>query len=120
MIDGLDAVEISDTILFGLFGEPFEDPLLEERIKYTKRRRPDLSIDIATNGLLATPTKVSRIINDVRRISIHVEAVSQELYNKLMAPLKAREVFPHIDELIKRFGGQISVTTPLHQSNVHE
>jgi hypothetical protein len=120
LICGLANIEIGDTLLFGVFGEPFADPLLEERIALTKRLRPDLQIDIASNGELASPERVAGVIDHVRRISIHIEASSPDLYDKLMVPLKAAKVFPNIDVLIRRFGAKITITTPLHQANLHD
>ena len=119
-LSALDAVEITDCLLFGVFGEPFADPHLEDRIRLIHAWRPGLPIDIASNAELATPDRVATIARFVRRISLHVEAVTPETYNKLMVPLKADDVFPRIAELMRVAPGKIAVTTPLHRGNLHE
>jgi hypothetical protein len=120
LLDGLEDVNVQDSMLFGVFGEPFADPHLELRIAKLRQRFPEMAVDIATNGALADEDRVARIVDKVRRISIHVEGATAAVYDKLMAPLKAGEVFPRVDRLIERFGAKITVTTPLHRANAHE
>jgi sulfatase maturation enzyme AslB (radical SAM superfamily) len=120
LMEQLKDVTIGDGILFGVFGEPFADPLLEDRIKTIREFHPSTAIDIATNGELADPARVRAILDHVRSIAIHVEACSPELYDKLMWPLKASTMFPRIEELLSIGRGRIFVTTPLHAENCHE
>lgn len=120
IIRQLDGVEVGDCLIFGVFGEPFDDPLLEERVKLLRRLRPDIEIDIATNAGAVTLERVMDVIDHVRRISIHVEAAAPEIYNKLMTPLKATQVFPVIDQIIAAAPHRVTITTPLHRGNCHE
>ncbi len=76
LVTELDGIAIDDALLFGVFGEPFDDPLLEERIRFIKAHRPDLAIDIASNGALLTPERVAAVEPYVRRIAVHIEAVT--------------------------------------------
>lgn len=116
----LDGIAIDDGLLFGLYGEPFCDPHLEERVKLIKRLRPALEIDIATNAGAADTERVARIVEYIRHISIHIEAATPDIYNKLMVPLKAKEVFPKVEEIIRLAPRHVSITTPLHRGNCHE
>lgn len=116
----LDGIAIDDGLLFGLFGEPFSDPFLEERVKLIKRLRPDIEIDIATNAGAADSERVASIVEHLRHISIHIEAATPIDYNKLMVPLKAEDVFPIVDEIIHVAPLHVSITTPLHRGNCHE
>lgn len=120
IIRQLDGVTIGDSILFGVFGEPFADPLLEQRIGLIRQFRPDLPIDIVTNAGLADAQRVATIAEHIRVLAIHIEATTPDLYNKLMWPLKAAQVFPTVDEILAIAGNRVTITTPLHRANCHE
>jgi MoaA/NifB/PqqE/SkfB family radical SAM enzyme len=119
IVQQLKKIDLRDAILFGVFGEPFADPMLEKRIKLLRQEIPGIKIDIATNGALATLERVASIIDDIRNIGIHIEADDPKIYNKLMAPLKYEEVIPNIENIVARFSEKIFITTPLHAANIH-
>jgi radical SAM protein with 4Fe4S-binding SPASM domain len=56
----------------------------------------------------------------VDRFSVHVEALSPELYDELMAPLRAAIVFPKIERLMALAPGKVNVAVPLSRRNAGE
>ena len=80
--------------LFGLFGEPLEDPSLEQRLRLIKQLLPQARISIATNCGVYDPGKHAFIVELADDIGVHVEAISPEIYDRLMAPLKAGARLP--------------------------
>ncbi len=120
LLHELQGIRITDGFLFGVFGEPFMDPLLEDRIEIIRRLRPGHNIDIATNAGAIDPQRLLRILPHLRHIGIHVEASTPEQYDKLMWPLKATTVFPLVDRLINVAPDKAYITTPLHRGNCHE
>ena len=111
-------------IFFGLFAEPLEDRLLLDRIKLIKKLFPTLRISVATNLALFEPQKHSEIIDLIDHCSIHIEALTPEVYNRIMHPLKAERVFPKVNAAIRiargKGEGRVSITTPVHRENLGE
>jgi radical SAM protein with 4Fe4S-binding SPASM domain len=107
--------------LFGLFGEPLEDPLFEARLRLIKRLLPSAQISIATNCGVYDPQKHSFVVELADHIGVHVEAISPEIYNHLMHPLKADRVFPKIVSLLNATNRKnVHITTPVHKGNLAE
>jgi radical SAM protein with 4Fe4S-binding SPASM domain len=107
--------------LFGLFGEPLEDPSLEQRLRLIKQLLPQARISIATNCGVYDPGKHAFIVELADDIGVHVEAISPEIYDRLMAPLKAGRVFPKIISLLSLDKEKkIHITTPVHRANLSE
>src|SRR5439155_4770047 len=111
----------SGWFLFGLFGEPLEDPLLERRLRLIKELLPLATISIATNCGVYDPKKHACIVELADHIGVHVEGVSSEVYNRFMHPLKADRVFPKIISLLSiDQGKKVHITTPVHKGNLAE
>ncbi len=120
VLDGLATIELADGVMFGLFGEPFDDPRVEERIRRLRERFPDVPINVATNAGSADVDRMMSVIDDLRTLAIHVEAVTPAAYDKLMVPLKASEVLPRVDAMVRAAPHKVSITTPVHKNNLHE
>lgn len=107
--------------LFGLFGEPLEDPLLERRLRLIKELLPRSATSIATNCGVYNDDKHAFVVDLADRIAVHVEAIAPEIYNRFMHPLKAERVFPRILQLLKRDENKkIYITSPIHKGNLAE
>ena len=107
--------------LFGLFGEPLEDPLLEKRLRLIKELLPQATISIATNCGVYDPQKHAFIVELADHIGVHVEGVSSEVYERFMHPLKRERVFPRILSLLSiDKGNKVHITTPVHKGNLAE
>jgi radical SAM protein with 4Fe4S-binding SPASM domain len=107
--------------LFGLFGEPLEDPLLEARLRLIKQLLPQARISIATNCGVYEPRKHAAVVALADDIGVHVEGISPEVYDRFMHPLKAERVFPKIVSLLSvAKDKQVHITTPVHKGNLAE
>ena len=107
--------------LFGLFGEPLEDPLLETRLQLIKQHLPNSRISIATNCGVYDSQRHAFLVELADNIGVHVEGISPEIYNKYMHPLKAERVFGKIAALLSADKGQkVHITSPVHKGNLAE
>jgi tetratricopeptide (TPR) repeat protein/MoaA/NifB/PqqE/SkfB family radical SAM enzyme len=110
--------------IFGLFAEPLEDPLLLNRLKFIKQLLPECEIHIATNAALYDPRKHLDTLDYIDYLYIHVEAMTPEVYDRLMHPLKSDRVIPKINQIIEalrlRGRNNVNITTPVHKDNLAE
>jgi radical SAM protein with 4Fe4S-binding SPASM domain len=107
--------------LFGLFGEPLEDPLLERRLRFIKQMLPQARISIATNCGVYDSGKHRFLLNLADDVGVHVEAINPDIYNRLMRPLTADRVFPKIISLLQSDSEKkVHITTPVHRGNLAE
>ena len=124
IIRELAAGGFTGQINFGLFAEPMEDTILLERLKLIKELLPDSPTTIATNAALYDPQKHWEVLDYVDHIAIHVEAMTPEVYDRLMHPLKSERVIPKINQLIEglrlRERNIANITTPVHKDNLSE
>jgi radical SAM protein with 4Fe4S-binding SPASM domain len=108
-------------LLFGLFGEPLEDPLLQPRLRLIKQLLPEARISIATNCGVYEPQKHAAVVELADDIGVHVEGISPEVYDRFMHPLKAERVFPKIVSLLSvAKDKKVHITTPVHKGNLAE
>lgn len=122
IVNELAKASYKGKILFGLFGEPLDDPFLVQRLKLVKEKLPKTEISIATNAGLFDESRHSEVVDLADIIAIHVESVSPDVYNRIMDPLKAERVFPRIINLIKlsqkKGRNNITLTAPIHKENI--
>ena len=122
IVNELAKASYRGNILFGLFGEPLDDPFLVQRLKLIKEKLPRTEISIATNAGLFDEGKHSEIVDLADIIAVHVESASPEVYNRIMDPLKADRVFPRVISLIKlaqkKGRNNITLTAPIHKENI--
>jgi radical SAM protein with 4Fe4S-binding SPASM domain len=113
--------EFAGWFLFGLYGEPLEDTLLEQRLKIIRQLLPLSPISIATNCGVFDSGKHAFIVDLADDIGVHVEAITPEIYDRFMDPLKAERVFPKIISLLSLDKGKkVHITSPLHKGNLAE
>lgn len=121
IVTELAAERYSGWFLFGLFGEPLEDPLLEARLRLIKAKLPSSRLSIATNGGLYEPSRHGFLLELADDIGVHVEAITPEIYDQLMHPLKSERVFPRIVSLLHDdHENKVHITTPVHRKNLSE
>jgi radical SAM protein with 4Fe4S-binding SPASM domain len=107
--------------LFGLFGEPLEDPLFERRLRLIKQYLPKARISVATNCGVYDPQKHAFIVDLADDIGVHVEGIAREVYDRFMHPLKSDRVFPKIVSLLSiDKANKVHITTPVHKGNLAE
>jgi pyruvate-formate lyase-activating enzyme len=124
IVDELAEGSFTGKILFGLFGEPLDDPFLIQRLKLIKEKLPKTEISMATNAGLFDPERHAEVIELADIIAVHVESVTPAVYDHLMHPLKAERVFPRILSLMKlaqaKGRNNITITAPTHKLNIFE
>jgi radical SAM protein with 4Fe4S-binding SPASM domain len=111
---------IDGHISLGLFAEPLLDPLVVKRAALVKEYLPNARLVISSNGGPMTEELALALRRYVDIFSIHIEALSPELYRELMSPLRAEQVFPRVGRLIQLCGKSVWITCPTHKKNLHE
>jgi radical SAM protein with 4Fe4S-binding SPASM domain len=106
--------------MVGLFGEPLADPFLGDRLRLIKKMLPQATVTIPTNCGMFDPEKHSFILELADIIAVHVEAISAEVYNRFMDPLKIDHVLLKILSLLEldRQYGKVHITTPVNKGNL--
>ena len=122
LIDGLhdSRLPIDGDISFGLFAEPLIDPMIVDRLRYAKERLPEVPLVIYSNGGTATPELARQIAPFVSHVAFHVEGITEAVYNDLMRPLKAANVFPRIEAFITACDKPVYVSCPISRRNIAE
>ena len=120
IIDGIadDEMELTGQITFGLFGDALLDPFVVERARYVMRRLPDAKISINTNGAGFHKERHVALRPLIDVLALHCEAIDPEVYDRLMTPLRARNVFPKIRDILSQFPGKVLVSVPVSKANV--
>jgi len=123
LIDGIADGDIElekNKMGLGLFGEPLMDPLIVERVRYVRERLPHVNVLLNTNAGPFNERRHAELIELVHRFSVHVEAISPDIYEKLMEPLRAHVVFPKIERLIALAPGKVNIAVPISRYNKDE
>jgi radical SAM protein with 4Fe4S-binding SPASM domain len=115
-----ERIEIEGLFAFGLHGDALMDPLVVERARYVRKRIPAAKILINTNGGPFNERKHAALVDVVDCFSVHCEALTPELFESLMPPLRASNVFPKIEELAAIARGKISMCVPISRKNLPE
>lgn len=121
IVDGIaeDGVALAH-VGFGLFGDGLVDPLVVERARYFRRRLPDAPLAVNTNGAAYNPGRHAELRDLVSSLALHCESLVPATYDRLMAPLKARNVFPKYLAILRDFPGKVRVSVPVSRANLDE
>jgi radical SAM protein with 4Fe4S-binding SPASM domain len=111
---------IDGIISFGLFAESLLDPLIVKRAAFTKEMLPHVTLNLNSNGAPLTEELARALGKYVDVFSIHIESVDARVYHELMFPLRAENVFPKVEMLIRECGRPVNISFPVHKKNVHE
>lgn len=122
IIDGIveEGVAIDSHIGFGLFGDGLVDPLVVQRAQYLRERLPDPIFCVNTNGAAYSTAKHAALYPYVSMLALHCESLTPATYDYLMTPLRAKNVFPKYDTILKDFPGKVRVSVPVSRVNRHE
>lgn len=76
--------QIVNVCITGL-GEPLLDPMIVQRVQYTREKMPEVIIDLFTNGVYLTPKKFEALRDaGISSIQISLNAVDQEQHEAIM------------------------------------
>ena len=119
IIDGIadEGVAIDSHIAFGLFGDGLVDPLVVERARYLREKLPDALFSVNTNGAAYNRAKHAALFDHVTLLSLHCESLTPATYDYLMTPLRAKNVFPKYEAILKDFPGKVRVSVPVSRAN---
>ena len=106
--------------MFGLFGDPLQDPLFADRVAFIRSMKPDASIAISTNGAMYDPAKHREALAQVNSIAIHIEAMTPEVYETHMRPLKVHRTFPRAERILAENLGRVHIVSPIHKDNLDQ
>ena len=122
VIDGIveEGLSIDSHIAFGLFGDGLVDPLVLERARYLRERLPDALFSVNTNGAAYNSAKHAALYEHVTLISLHCESLTPATYDYLMTPLRAKNVFPKYEKILKDFPGKVRISVPVSRANMDE
>lgn len=120
IIDGLAEINYRGSIVFGLYGEPLLDPHLNDRLSYIREHLPSAPPLLATTGSVYDPKRHARAIAESGGIAIHMEAITAELYDKRMTPLRLARSLPKIERLLVDARHKAHLIMPLNRENLGE
>ncbi|QJU58506.1 hypothetical protein HL653_12690 [Sphingomonas sp. AP4-R1] len=122
IIDGIEeeGVDIRHMIGFGLFGDGLLDPHVVERARYVREKLPDVLLSVNTNAAAYNSARHKALRDHVSVIALHCESLTPETFDRLMAPLRARNVFAKYERLLDDFPGRVRVSVPVSRMNLHE
>jgi hypothetical protein len=121
IVDGIvaDRVAISH-VGFGLFGDGLVDPLVIERARYMRARLPDVPLSVNTNGAAYNSARHAGLYDLVTSLALHCESLTPATFEQLMAPLRAKNVFPKYEVILRDFPGKVRVSVPVSRANLCE
>ncbi|UAK24675.1 radical SAM/SPASM domain-containing protein [Sphingomonas nostoxanthinifaciens] len=105
---------------FGLFGDGLVDPSIVERCRYARERLPDIMLDVNTNGAAFDPGRHAALADHVSLVTLHCESIRADTYDRLMAPLRLKNVFPKYAPFFDAFPGKVRVSIPVSRLNLGE
>jgi len=122
IIDGIveEGVAVESHIGFGLFGDGLVDPMVVERARYLHERLPDVIFSVNTNGAAYNSAKHKALYPYVTLIALHCESLTPATYDYLMTPLRAKNVFPKYEQILRDFPGKVRVSVPVSRANLDE
>ena len=122
IIDGIveEGVRVDSHIGFGLFGDGLVDPMVVERAIYLHERLPDVVFSVNTNGAAYNSAKHKVLFPYVTLIALHCESLTPDTYDYLMTPLRAKNVFPKYEQILRDFPGKVRVSVPVSRANRDE
>jgi len=122
IIDGIvdESVAVESHIGFGLFGDGLVDPMVVERARYVHDRLPDVIFSVNTNGAAYNSAKHKALYPYVTLLSLHCESLTPATYDYLMTPLRAKNVFPKYEQILRDFPGKVRVSVPVSRANLDD
>ena len=121
IVDGIAADDVAiGHVGFGLFGDGLVDPLVVERARYLRDRLPDAPLSVNTNGAAYNPARHAGLYDLITSLALHCESLTPATYDRLMAPLRAKNVFPKYEAILRDFPGKVRVSVPVSRANLDE
>jgi MoaA/NifB/PqqE/SkfB family radical SAM enzyme len=107
-------------IHFGLFGDGLVDPHVVERARYAREWLPEIMLDVNTNGAAFDRKRHAPLNDDLTLLTLHCESIRPDTYDRIMTPLRAKNVFPKYEPILDAFPGKVRVSMPVSRLNIDE
>jgi hypothetical protein len=122
IIDGIEeeGVDIRHMIGFGLFGDGLLDPYVVDRARYVRERLPEVLLSVNTNGAAYDRARHLPLRDHVSVIALHCESLTPATFDRMMAPLRAKNVRPKYERLLEDFPARVRVSVPVSRANLDE
>ena len=122
VIDGIvdERLAVISQMSFGLFGDGLVDPLVVERARHVRRKLPDVLLSVNTNGAAFNEARHAPLRELAGVIALHCESLDPAVFDRLMAPLRLKNVLPRYEALLRTFPGMIRVSVPVSRANLPE
>ncbi len=111
---------VTGQIGFGLHGDGLLDPHVVARARLIADVLPDVPIGVTTNAAAFNLKRHGALADTVWSFTIHCESLRPDVYDGLMAPLRAKNVFPKYRQMLDAFPGKIRVSVPVSRRNRDE
>lgn len=105
---------------FGLFGDGLLDPLVVERARYLRQKLPDAPLAVNTNGAAYNRAKHAPLFELVNTLALHCESLQEATFDRLMAPLRACNLRPKYEAILRDFPDKVRVSVPVSRANLDE
>lgn len=106
-------------LAFGLFGDGLVDPHVVDRARLVRQYLPDVRLMINTNGAAFDAKRHQTLVDLVDAVTLHCESLTEERYNRVMAPLRLRNVRPKLEQILSTFD-DVEVSVPVTRINRDE
>lgn len=110
---------VNGHLAFGLFGDALVDPQVVERARLVRKYLPDVRLVLNTNGAAFDRVRHAELVELVDDVTLHCESLQSEVYDKLMAPLRLRNVLPKLEQVLASFES-VQVSIPISRLNLAE
>ncbi len=119
VIDGIadNGVAVRSHIGFGLFGDGLLDPHVVERARYVHAKLPDVILAVNTNGAAYNRARHAALFEHVTFLSLHCESLDAATYDRLMRPLRLKNLWPKYRMILEDFPGKVRVSVPVSRAN---
>jgi MoaA/NifB/PqqE/SkfB family radical SAM enzyme len=81
---------------------------------------PDAILSVNTNGAAYSHARHAALFPYVTLLALHCESLTPEIYDQLMTPLRAKNVFPKYEQILRDFPGKVRVSIPVSRVNRDE
>ncbi len=124
LLDEIAEMEVKPFIAPGIYTEPFANPDLKEIIAYCENK--GIVLSIITNGILINDEWIDFLSHHLDRrssVSFSLDAVSQEVYEKVRGHYSLADIEKNILKLIEKRNGKgprITVNYTTEENNYNE
>jgi radical SAM protein with 4Fe4S-binding SPASM domain len=77
-------------------------------------------LSVNTNGAAYNQARHAELHGLITTLALHCESLDPATYDRLMTPLKAKNVFPKYEAILRDFPGKVRISVPVSRANLDE